>query len=118
MPANDLNHNLAVFITRDGMGIADAELQHKLIAKWLQLIAEYDPLPGAMCFYTDGVKLVVEGSPVLAELGALEERGVHLILCKTCLDYFGLTDKVRVGVVGGMGDIIAAQWSATKAITL
>jgi hypothetical protein len=75
-------------------------------------------LPGALCFYADGVKLVVEGSPLLAELRAVEAKGAHLIICKTCLDYFRLTDKVAVGVVGGMGDIIAAQLKAQKVITL
>jgi len=43
---------------------------------------------------------------------------VGLIICKTCLDYYGLVDKVRVGIVGGMGDIIAAQALANKVITL
>jgi intracellular sulfur oxidation DsrE/DsrF family protein len=75
-------------------------------------------LPAAICFYTDGVKLVVEGSPVLEPLKSLEARGVHLIICSTCLSYFGLEDKVRVGVVGGMTDIIEAQWRAGKVITL
>ena len=110
--------NLAVLITRDGMGSADAELQHKLIRTWLKVVAENGRLPGALCFYTDGVKLVVEGSPILEELRAMEAAGVHLVICKTCLDHFGLADKVAVGVVGGMGDIVAAQWSADKVITL
>ncbi|MCB1162413.1 MAG: DsrE family protein [Candidatus Krumholzibacteriia bacterium] len=110
--------NLAVLITRDGMGSADAELQHKLMRTWLKVVAENGRLPGALCFYTDGVKLVVEGSPILEELRAMEAAGVHLVICKTCLDHFGLADKVAVGVVGGMGDIVAAQWSADKVITL
>ena len=118
MNAKSKTSNLAVLVTRDGMGSADGALQHKLLGTWLKLVAENDKLPGALCFYTDGVKLVVEGSPVLGELRDLEARGVHLIICKTCLDFFDLADKVAVGVVGGMGDIIAAQWSADKVITL
>ena len=51
-------------------------------------------------------------------LRALEERGVHVILCKTCLDHLGLAGSVEVGTVGGMGDIIAAQWKAGKVIPL
>lgn len=43
------------------------------------------------------MKLVVEGSPVIGELKALEKKGVQLIACGTCLDYFGLKDKVVVG---------------------
>jgi peroxiredoxin family protein len=75
-------------------------------------------LPGAICFYTEGVRLVCEGSPVLDQLRALEAKGVHLIICQTCLEFFGLADKVQVGVVGGMGDIIEAQWRAEKVITI
>ncbi len=48
----------------------------------------------------------------------MEQEGVRLIICSTCLDYFGLTDKVRVGIVGGMPDIIEAQGKAGKVITL
>lgn len=107
-----------VLVTSDGMGRADAALQHRLIGTYLQLLVEHDLLPAAMCFYTEGVRLVCDGSPVLDALRALEAKGVHLIACQTCLAYFGLSDQVRVGVVGGMGDIIDAQWRAEKVITI
>ena len=107
-----------ILITREGMGSAEPALQAKLVGIWLKLLLEGEKLPGAICFYTDGVKLAVEGSPVLEALVKLEEKGVHLILCKTCLDAFGLTDKVRAGIVGGMGDILAAQTIAAKVISL
>ena len=62
--------------------------------------------------------MVVEGSPVLDLLRALEAKGVRLIICSTCLQYYGLTEKVAVGIVGGMSDILLAQWMASKVITL
>nr|MBC8503932.1 DsrE family protein [Chloroflexota bacterium] len=68
--------------------------------------------------YADGIKMVVEGSPAIDELQALEEKGVRLIVCNTCLNYLGLIDKIKVGIVGGMPDIIEAQWNAEKVITL
>ncbi|MFB0517366.1 MAG: DsrE family protein [Candidatus Neomarinimicrobiota bacterium] len=108
----------AIFITRNGMGHADEELQQKLLKTYLTMLAENGYLPGVVCFYTEGVKLVVEGSPVLELLKSLEAKGVRLIICNTCLKYYGLTDKVQVGIVGGMHDIIAAQWQAAKVITL
>jgi len=55
---------------------------------------------------------------VLGQLKALEEKGVRLIVCSTCLEYFNLVDKVKVGIVGGMTDIIEAQMKAEKVITL
>ena len=105
-------------VTHDGMGAADAELQHTLLRKYLLLLQQNGTLPSAICFYTCGVKMVIEGSPVLDVVQSLEAHGVRLIVCKTCLEYFGLLEKVRVGIVGGMGDIIAAQWLADKVISL
>jgi intracellular sulfur oxidation DsrE/DsrF family protein len=107
-----------ILITRNGMGQADPELQHKLITTYLKLVDENDLLPAAICFYTEGVKLVVTGSPVLESLRSLESKGVRLILCSTCLNFYHLADQVQVGIPGGMTDIIEAQRRAGKVITL
>ena len=107
-----------ILVTRNGMGSGDAALQLKLMGTWLNLLLEEGNLPSAICFYTDGVRLAVEGSPVLDELKALEAAGVRLILCTTCLNTYGLTDLVRVGIVGGMSDIITAMFSADKVISI
>ncbi len=55
---------------------------------------------------------------MLEKLHALEAKGVQLIICSTCLDYFGLTEKVKAGIIGGMGDILEAQTRAGKVVTL
>jgi len=111
--------NIIVVFKSDGMGVTDNQgLREVLARKFLALIADARMLPKAICFYTDGVKLVCEGSPILAELRALEQRGVHLVICKTCLDTFGLANRVRVGIVGGMPDIITALWRADTVIDL
>jgi len=107
-----------LLLTRNGMGDADPDLQQKLISTYLKLLDENDITPAAICFYTNGVYLAVEGSPVIETLRSLEAKGVRLILCSTCLNYFGLMDQVQVGIVGGMTDIIEAQRRAAKVITL
>ncbi len=107
-----------VVVTNDGMGHAEQALRHKLFRTWLTLLLENGVLPDAICFYTEGVRMVVEGSPVLDLLRKLEARKVHLISCGTCLNHFGLMDRVAVGVVGGMPDILAAQLQSRKVITL
>ena len=112
------NNAAVILVTNDGMGQADAKLRHKLIRIYLNLLNEHDTLPAAICFYTEGVKMVVEGSPVLDVLKSLEAKGVRLIICNTCLNYYGLVDRVQVGIVGGMTDIIEAQWRAEKVITI
>ena len=115
---NDRKRSIALMVTREGMGTAAGALPQELLRKYALLLMENNTLPGAICFYADGVKLVVEGSPLLDVLHDLEEQGVHLIVCRTCLVHFDLEERVRVGIVGGMGDIIAAQWTAEKGITL
>ncbi len=107
-----------LLITRNGMGDAEPALQLKLLTTYLKLLDENNILPAAICFYTNGVRLVVEGSPVLDLLKSLETKGVRLILCSTCLNYYNLADQVSVGIVGGMPDIIEAQLRAGKVIPL
>jgi sulfur relay (sulfurtransferase) complex TusBCD TusD component (DsrE family) len=99
------------------MGDAPAELQLKLAGIFLRLL-DQDNAPGAIAFYGDGVKLTCEGSPVIDQLQSLASKGVTLIICQTCLDYFGLRSSVRVGVIGGMGDIVAAMSQADKVISV
>ena len=113
-----MNSTTIFVFTRNGLGDAPAELQQKLAVKFLQLNLEANMLPAKILFYTDGVKLVCEGSPVINELKAMKERGVELILCSTCLGYFGLRDKVQVGIIGGMPDIIEALNAAEKVVNL
>ncbi|HHW88849.1 MAG TPA: sulfurtransferase-like selenium metabolism protein YedF [Chloroflexi bacterium] len=112
------NPFVTLLVTGDGMGQADATLRHKLIRTYLQLLDDSNTLPNVICFYTEGVKLVTHDSPVLDLLQALERKGVTLTICSTCLNYYGLAEQVAVGVVGGMTDIIEAQWRADKVITI
>ena len=107
-----------ILVTNNGLGKADLALQHKLAAKYFELLLQNHELPAAICFYTDGVNLTVTDSPVLDQLKSLETKGVRLIICSTCLDYYGIKDKVQVGIVGGMPDIIEAQTKASKVITI
>ncbi len=107
-----------LLVTRNGMGDAEPALQQKLITTYFKLLDENNLLPAAICFYANGVCLVVEGSPVIETLKSLEAKGVHLVLCSTCLGYYNLTDQVQVGIVGGMTDILEAQRRAGKVISL
>jgi len=116
MPIPD--SDTVLLITRNGMGDAEPALQHKLITTYLKLLDENNILPAAICFYANGVRLVVEGSPVIDLLKSLEAKGVRLVLCSTCLNYYNLTEQVKIGIVGGMTDILEAQHRASKVITL
>jgi len=113
-----MNNQTVLLFTRNGLGEAPTDLQGKLAQKYLSLINESGLLPAKILFYTDGVRLACAGSPVLDQLKQLEAKGVELILCKTCLDYFGLENQVESGIVGGMPDIIEAMSKADKVISL
>jgi selenium metabolism protein YedF len=109
---------ITILVTNEGMGTGDPELRLKLMKSFLALMNENNVLPSVICFYTDGVKLVIEDSTVLSELRSLEEKGVRLIVCQTCLNHYGVMEKLEVGIVGGMTDIIEAQWRADKVLTI
>ncbi len=107
-----------ILFTHNGMGDAEPELQIKLASTYFKLLDENNILPAAICFYTDGVKLVVESSPVLDSLKSLESKGVRLDSLQYLSKFFNLSEKVKVGIVGGMTDIIEAQMKAGKIIPL
>jgi len=109
---------VVILVTNSGLGNGEKGFREKMMGVFLSTLATFPELPGKILFYTEGVKLVVEGSPVLGELKALEEKGVHLITCGTCLDYFGLKDQLVVGEVGGMAAILQAMLEAEKVLTV
>ena len=110
--------NTAIVFNHDGLGHADEALRHKLTTNYLRTLIELGEHPQAILFYAAGVKLVAEGSPCVAELKALADAGVSLIACRTCLDFYGLMEKVAVGDIGNMLRIVEAQSIAGKVITL
>lgn len=118
MDAKPLSQGTVIMINNDGMGVADRELRHLLIKTYLQLLISNQTFPAAICFYAAGVKLVAADSHVLDELRQLQDQGVYLISCLTCLEYYGLTEELQVGIIGGMSDILETHLRATKIITL
>ena len=111
-------NNTLLQIGHNGMGASDDKLSLLLVSNYLKLIVEEDNLPNFITFYNAGVKLLCTGSPVIKTLKIIEERGVKLIACKTCLDFFNLESKIEVGITGTMADIINLQTVAKKVINL
>lgn len=94
-----------VQITASTMGSGDDELGGILLRSFVKTQAELEPRPDAILFYNDGVKLCCEGSNLLDDLRSLEETGVEIIACGTCLNFFELADQLRVGRVTDMLEI-------------
>ncbi len=110
--------NTTILVTRKGMGQADPELQITLMQSYLRTLNEAPQKPVEICFYAEGVHLVVEGSPVVHLLKLLADKGVRLTVCSTCLSYYDLLEQVAVGSRGTMVEIVEAQMQAEKVITI
>ena len=104
-------------ITRDTLGHGSEELGAVLMKSFFFTMTELEPLPRAVLFLNGGVRLTLQGSPVLEHIRNLEGRGVEIISCGTCLDYFGLKDELAAGTIGNMYTIMELL-TADKAITL
>jgi selenium metabolism protein YedF len=94
-----------VQITAATMGSGDDELGSILLRSFLKTQAELERKPDAIVFYNDGVKLCCEGSLLVDDLKALEQAGVEIIACGTCLNFFKLGDRLCVGRVTDMLEI-------------
>jgi sulfur relay (sulfurtransferase) complex TusBCD TusD component (DsrE family) len=111
----------AFLVTRPGLGATapeDAAFALEMIDKFFHTLERQAERPYAICFYTEGVRLVTEGSSVALGLGLLEKLGVRILACQTCLQYYGLMDRVVVGTVGGVPDILQVMAEADKVITI
>ena len=110
--------NTLIQITQNGMGQSGDILALKLMTNYLTLLNEEEHLPRIIAFYHQGVKLLSKESVVLKQLIDLEENGVTLLACKTCINHFELENKIGVGQQGSMMDIVTLQGNAEKVITL
>ena len=91
-----------VFVGHDTVGEGDPELGHSLIKMFFYTLSEKPDLPSAICFMNGGVRLVTENEQTIEHLKVLEQKGVKLIVCGTCLNFYGLTDKLQCGTIGNM----------------
>ena len=98
------------------MGEGNEELGHVLIKGFLFAVTQLDELPKTMLFYNGGAKLTTEGSESLEDLKSLEAQGVEIMTCGTCLDYYGLKEKLKVGTVTNMYSIVETMNQAGRII--
>lgn len=108
--------NYAVLMAKDRIGEGSEELGQALAGAMINTLKSMDPLPEKIIFMNAGINLVVNGSLVLENLKELENKGVHLLVCGTCLDYFGKMDDLKVGRVSNMLDILESMKSAEKVL--
>ena len=105
-----------VVLSADHMGEGAEELGKILMKSFLYALTQQDELPDTILFYNGGAKLTCEGSESLEDLKDLAARGVEILTCGTCLNFYGISEKLQVGSVTNMYDIVERMSSADRVI--
>jgi selenium metabolism protein YedF len=109
---------VVVFITTDQLGVGNEQLGGILMKAFLNTLHDSEPKPEKILFINNGVRLTTEGSDVLDSLAALTADGVQIMSCGTCLNYYGILDKLKFGIAGNMYDIVNSLLEAGKVIKI
>lgn len=108
----------AVFIGKEIIGAGNEELGKSLMKMYFYTISEGEELPKAILFMNDGVKVPTLNEQAIEHLKDLENKGVEILVCGACLNFYGLEEKLKVGKVSNMYDITNQMKEAAKVITL
>jgi len=95
-----------LLLSSEGCGTGDAALGFEILATLLDTLPGREDRPVAIICWNTAVKLLAEGSPLLARLRRLEEKGVNILAGQLCVRELGLTDKIAVGKPATMGEIL------------
>jgi selenium metabolism protein yedF len=88
------------------LGVGDEALGNTLMKAFIFTLTQSKPLPKKVMFLNSGVKLTTENEETIKNLQVLENEGTEIVSCGTCLDFYNLKDKLKVGSVGNMYDIV------------
>ncbi len=116
-PAGAAGSHLFV-LSSDFMGKVDDDLGRLLIKAFLSTLSERDDLPSHLVLFNSGVLLACGGADTAGAIKGLEKRGVAVLVCGTCLDFYGLKDELRAGTVSNMYEIVDALAGAGRCITV
>jgi len=117
-PPRDFISNTVLVIPSDSMGRGSEDLGRILAKNYLYALTESDDLPAKIILYNTGVRLASENGETAADLKKLEEKGVDVLVCGTCLDFFGLTGSRKAGIISNMYAIVEAEFSAERVISI
>ncbi|MDI6600188.1 MAG: sulfurtransferase-like selenium metabolism protein YedF [Thermoanaerobacteraceae bacterium] len=110
--------NLVIMVSTDLFGKGDEELGRLLMKNYIYTLTQTDEKPETLIFINRGVFLTTEGSASIDDLKKLEESGIEILSCGTCLDFYGVKDKLKVGSVSNMYTIVEKMNGATNTITI
>lgn len=107
-----------IFINSDKMGTGNDELGQVLIKGYIYTLTEIKPYPKSILFVNSGIKLTTENEATVENLKILQDAGVEILSCGTCLDYYGLKEELKVGTVTNMYTIVESMNNSSKTISI
>lgn len=110
----DRRKNLVVAIGSASMGVGSEELGKTLMKGFLYALSQQEELPRTILFFNGGATIPIQGSVSVEDLKSMEAQGVQILTCGTCLDYYGLKDRLAVGGVTNMYTIVEILTGADK----
>ena len=105
-------NGMVVVLSANVMGTGDEKLGTNLMKAFVFAVTKQDQLPETIVCYNTGAYLTCEGADTLEDLKALEAEGVNILTCGTCLDFYGIKDKLAVGTVTNMYEIVEVMEKA------
>lgn len=98
--------NKVILLSSDQLGKGEAELGEGILETFFTILKQKEELPAAVFCMNRGVFTLTENSLVSLQLKEIEEKGVEILACKTCVDYYEVNDKLAVGKISSMADFI------------
>ncbi|AOR22767.1 sulfurtransferase-like selenium metabolism protein YedF [Clostridium taeniosporum] len=108
----------SIFVGKEIIGSGSEELGKSLIKMYFYTMTESDDLPKSILFMNAGVKVPTLNEQVVEHLKELEDKGVEILVCGTCLNFYGLEEELKVGRVSNMYEISNYMKEASKVITI
>lgn len=115
-PSPGAGPRVVVFVASRLFGVGEEELGRILMRAFVKTLKDIEPRPAQAVFANSGVFLTTEGSDLIDDLRELERLGVEVISCGTCLDYYKLVDRLRVGRSTNMYEIASALAGADRVV--
>lgn len=110
--------NWSIFVNKEIIGAGNEELGQSLMKMFLYTISEGEDLPKSILFMNGGVKVPTLNEQAVEHLKVLQDKGVELLVCGACLNFYGLEEKLGVGKISNMYDITNAMKESLKVITI
>ena len=110
--------NWAIFVNKEIIGAGNDELGQSLMKMFFYTISEGEDLPKSILFMNGGVKVPTLNDQAIEHLKVLQDKGVELLVCGACLNFYELENKLEVGTISNMYDITNAMKEASKVITI